>query len=258
MNKVQQRQFGRLRRINEFFVERAGDFSEGSRAKVILGDLQGVLSEVESQGPNGGKTNVKADGVNKKALLNDLREELVAIERTARAIEKHNPDFAGKFVLPSDKRKKDDLADAAQGFIDDAAKAKDEFLAYEMSDDFLERLQERLEAYKATQAPVVRTGRGRRASASGETIGRGLELAADLDIIVGNKYRGQDEVLAVWRDANRATEAPRGRGRRAGRPKGTGKPGRPAGSVARKPRTPRSPAVPGRRPGRPPKVKTEG
>lgn len=243
MNKLQQRQLDRLKRVAAFFGARDAEFAEGSRAKSLLAEVNSVLSEVESQKGNGSKAAPKTSGANKKALLNDLREELVAIEKTARAIESHNPDFTGKFVLP-DKRKKDELADAARDFATQAEAVKDEFLSYEMSPDFLEKLQEKLAAYEAAQSPVKTGGRGRRGAGSNEELDKGLKALGGLEVIVGNKYRGQDDVLAQWKAVSTGIELPKRRGRKPGRkaaaapapvpapPTGKRRPGRPRKVVA--------------------------
>lgn len=204
MTIYQQRQYNRFDRSIKYIDARAGDFASGSKALSLRDDLKSVLSEFSAAGkeqkPAGAGSRSYTSA--KLSALNALREDLVAIARSADVIAAGNSKFKNSFVLP-DRRRKNELADAARQFIKDAGAVKGEFLALEMAPDFLDQLQERLDGYEAAQSGQnsVKGERVVATDAISTLVGRG-SLALDvLDVVMRNKYRGNADALKAWEEA---------------------------------------------------------
>jgi hypothetical protein len=146
----------------------------------------------------------------KLAALNALREDLVAIARSAEVISGSDSNFKNSFILP-DRRRKNELANAARQFIRDAAPIKAEFLALEMNENFLDRLQSRLDAYEAAQKGQKSTSGERPAAtdALSSLAADGARILEVLDVVVRNKYSGQTDVLGAWEEASALEFTPR-------------------------------------------------
>lgn len=212
MTIIQQRQYSRFERTTQFVDSHAGDFAPNSKALSVSNELKEVVANFEAAGQEQKSTNTGTRSYTSAKLtaLNALREDLVAIADTAKVIAASNPKFKNTFVLP-DRRRKNELADAARQFIKDAQRSKGEFEALEMSPDFLDQLNTRLQAYEAAQSGQG-TPAGEKVVATdavSDLVARGAELVEALNVMVRNKYRGQTEVLSEWADAYNLEFTPR-------------------------------------------------
>lgn len=206
MTIYQDRQKNRIERSVKYIDDRQGDFASGSKALTLRDELKSMLGEFSAAGqePKVAGKGSRSYTSAKLSALNALREDLVAIARSAEVIAAGNSKFKNTFILP-DRRRKNELAEAARQFIKDAGPIKDEFLALEMKPNFLEQLQTRLEAYETAQggggqkpekgARVVAT------DAVSTLVSRG-SLALDvLDVVVSNKYSEDEAALKAWKEA---------------------------------------------------------
>lgn len=213
MTILQQRQYDRFERSIKFIGQNKGDFASGSKALSLSDELQGVLDGFKSASqetkPAGkGSRSYKSA---KLSALNALREDLVAISRSAQVLEGTDAKFKNTFLLP-DRRRKNDLAAAARQFIKDATPLKSEFQGLEMKEDFLEQLQGRLDAYEAAQSGQGGTVKGEAPVATdalGTLVAQGSRIVDVLDVIMRNKFRGQSDVLKAWDDASMVEFTPR-------------------------------------------------
>lgn len=212
MTIIQQRQYDRFGRAAKFIDEHKGDFAAGSKALALRDELQTVIDNFQaaSEQPKATGTGSRSYTSAKLSALNALREDLVLIADTAGVIAASNSKFKNTFVLP-DRRRKNELAAAARQFIKSATPVKAEFEALEMKPDFLDHLKERLEAYEAAQ-----NGQGAekspRAVANDPISGlvaEGDKLVDVLKVVVRNKYRGQNDILADWEAASALEFTPR-------------------------------------------------
>lgn len=213
MTIYQQRQYNRFDRSVKYIEARKGDFASGSKALSLRDELKSIASEFSaaSQEPKSARAGSRSYTSAKLTALNALREDLVAISRSAEVIAVGNTKFKNTFILP-DRRRKNELANAARQFIQDAQAVKAEFLALEMDDNFLGQLQERLDAFEATQKGGQSASKGEKVVASDAVstlVGRG-SLALDvLDVVMRNKYRGNAEALKGWEEASSLEFTPR-------------------------------------------------
>ena len=104
-----------------------------------------------------------------------------------------------------DKRRKDQLAKAATHFIEEFPKVSDKFKEFRDEIRGTSTISRaRLEAYQQVQSgPVAKPARQPRTpTAPNPTIGEGIELVEALDIMLANKYNGNDEILDTWKEAS--------------------------------------------------------
>lgn len=213
MTIYQQRQYNRFDRSVKYIAAHESDFASGSKALSLRDELQSITGEFSaaSQEPKASRAGSRSYTSAKLTALNALREDLVAIARSAEVIAVGNSKFKNTFILP-DRRRKNELASAARQFIKDAQSVKADFLALEMNESFLDQLQERLDAFEATQKGGQAPAKGEKVVASDAVstlVGRG-SLAIDvLDVVIRNKYRGNADALKAWEEASSLEFTPR-------------------------------------------------
>lgn len=140
----------------------------------------------------------------------DLRAILDDMARTARALTDEVPGIAEKFRVPRNNNDKE-LLNAARAFKTAAEPIKAHFIAHEMPADFLDGLQEAIDALEAAMSEQS-TGVGGHVAAGAaldEIIARGNDLVRKLDAIVRNKYANDPATLAEWTSASHTERAPR-------------------------------------------------
>ena len=203
MKISQKRQLDRFKRSLEFMEKHAKDFAPDSKALQARDQLKDVVARAESNTPENGatKTGRRVYHSDKLVALNALRGELDRVSRTASLIEASDESFDNTFQMP-DKRRKDDLAKAARHFIEEYPKVSAKFKDFELDADDVEKLKSALQAYEQVQAtPAAKPARQQRtASSPNPVIGEGIELVDALDVMVGNKYYGNDEVIDNWKE----------------------------------------------------------
>jgi hypothetical protein len=214
MTILQQRQYDRFGRSVQFLDAHQGEFASGSRALALRDDLKQIIASLDATGKTqGSKPRGKRGFTSAKQIaLNALREELVAIARTAETIAQHDSSFKNTYTLP-DKRRKEELVKAAAQFAKEAEKNKKQFAEYEMPSDFLETLQARVDNYKAAQAgdPTSAPKGDGSVDEQGELAKSGVRLIDNIDVIVRNKFRGNTDVLSEWAAASKVESPPRKR-----------------------------------------------
>ena len=120
------------------------------------------------------------------------------------------PGLDDKFRVP---RNNNDLQllNAARAFATDALPLKAQFIALELSTDFLEDLNGGIEAMQAAISDQSGglTTRVNSGAAIDDAVGRGIEVVRKLGAIVKNKYGENPAVLAEWTSVSHTERAPR-------------------------------------------------
>ncbi len=205
MKISQKRQLDRFKRSLEWLEKHSKDFAPHSKAIKTGEQLKEVITRAESNVPESdsvksGRRGYRSD---KLSALNALRAELSRISRTAALVTSEDEGFKNTFQMP-DKRRKEELANAARHFIEEFPKVSDKFEQFEMHGDAIEKLKVALEDYEAVQAqPAAKPARSPRSTSStNPLINEGIDLVDALDVMLGNKYNGQDELLEEWRNTS--------------------------------------------------------
>ena len=205
MKISQKRQLDRFKRSLDFVEKHTKDFAPNSKALKTGEQLKDVVTRAESNVPesNVSKAGRRPYRSDKLAALNALRAALSRISRTASLVEDEDEGFKNSFQMP-DKRRKEELASAARHFIEEFPKVSDKFEPFEMNADDIKKLEAALESYESVQAqPPAKPARTPRTTASANPlVNEGIELVDALDIMMHNKYDGQDEILANWHEAS--------------------------------------------------------
>ncbi len=215
MNDNENRRHQMFVRVHDFGIAHSGDFAATSLGKQLFTNLAGVVNELESKGASevtGGGMARQGTTTRKQARA-ELREDLEAINRTARAMADTNPGLDDKFRVPRDNNDQQ-LLNAARAFAIDALPLKQQFIDHELPANFLEDLNADIDAMESAMSDQS-SGVGHRVAAAAaidDAIDRGVDLVRKLDAIVRNKYSNNPATLAEWTTASHTERAPKRRG----------------------------------------------
>ncbi len=201
MRFYHRRQFERYQRCLDFISQHQQEFGAKSQAVKLKDQLQGVIDELSKSSDSSPKT-PRTTSSQKQKANNDLRSALNRIARTANAIAAHDETFKNTFELP-DKRRKNELADAARKFLKDGEKAKSAFESFDMREDFLDDLKAKLDAYEAAQGSTKAAPKTK-ANPEGDsaTVAKGAQIMESLDTLVENKFHNNEGMLSEWQKAS--------------------------------------------------------
>src|ERR1700752_2376329 len=89
-------------RVKDFGATHAADFSPTGLARELFTDLSGVLTELSDHAANeaSGRGSAREGTTTRAAAREALRDDLEAINRTARALAEDTPGINDKFRLP--------------------------------------------------------------------------------------------------------------------------------------------------------------
>ncbi len=199
-----------LEGVRTFATTYAGAFPPGSQAARDFDRVNQLLTLIGKPDLNLGVPASPATGA-KGALIDEVREDLVAIAETARSIARREPGFAASFRLGDDTQV-DILADAATFLknLQDSA-VVDKFIAYAMDPNFVQDLINDLAAIDGKTGEQDEDQQ----DATGDTarirslIKEGREVIRSLRTSVKNLYRRDPEVMAKWHTASHIQRAPR-------------------------------------------------
>lgn len=212
MNDNENRRYQMFLRVQGFGSAHGRDFAETSIGLQLFGTLNSIITEVEGHAAAevSGTGESRQGTTTRKQARAALREDLEAINRSARTIAAEVPGLDDKFRVPRNNNDQELLA-AARAAAIDAPPFKPQFLALEMPADFLEDLAADLEAMEESMGEQS-GGRGQRvasAAAIDDAIDRGNDVVRKLDAVVKNKYANNPAVLAEWTSASHTERAPR-------------------------------------------------
>lgn len=212
MNADERRRYDMLARVRDFGAENASDFPPGSVGADNFATVGAVVGELDASGAAqaSGMSSGRQGTAMKSNAREDVREELRAINRTARALALDDPGLSEKFLMPrGDNDQK--LIAAARAFITDAEPLKNEFVKYGLNADFLSQLQADIASFEQAvgdknAATVEQVGA---TAAIDAQIERGMIAVRRLKAIVTNKYVNNSAKLAAWLSASHVENAPR-------------------------------------------------
>jgi len=225
MNDNENRTRQTFARVHDLFTARASDFATNSLASTLAHDLAIVITELDGHAANeASATGSKSQGTSSRSQARDeLRADLEAINRTARAMTSDVPGLNDRFRLPAVGNDQHLLA-AARAAAIDAVPLSAQFIAHEMPADFLADLDADI-AKLETAISEQSTGVGHHAAASAaidDAISRGVEIVRKLDAIFRNKYANDPATLAEWTSASHTERAPRQRKPKTSQTSGAG------------------------------------
>jgi hypothetical protein len=207
MNDDQNRRHQMFIRVREFFAPRQNDFSNGGMARQLFTQLNTTITELD------GHVTAQATGIGQARQRTQTRgdarlalfEDLQAINRAARVM-----GMAEQFPPPPFGNDRNLIA-AARGAASAAVAVKAEFVLHEMPENFIEELNDSVEALEteiAEHLGAVEDHVGAGVSID-DTIDTGFDIVRKLDGLIRNKYAANPGTLAEWASASHTERAPR-------------------------------------------------
>ncbi|MBC8030109.1 MAG: hypothetical protein H7Z16_08350 [Pyrinomonadaceae bacterium] len=199
-------------RMQGFGVAHTSDFAPTSLATQLFATLAGIVTRMDAHAA----TQVSSRGAAREGTTTrgqareELRADLIAINRTARALAADVPGINDKFRVPpvgNDQA----LLNAARAAAVDAAPLQARFIALEMPADFLTDLNDdiaRLEETMGKQSSGVGNAVAAKVAIEA-TVDQGVAVRDKLDAIMKNKYANDPATLAEWASASHIERAPR-------------------------------------------------
>ncbi len=206
MDDNERRRYETFIRVREFGATRAAEFPLATLASQLFARLNTVITELDahttSQASQRSATLESSTG--KAAARDELRRDLEAISRTARAMALSTPGLEDKFRAPRNLSDQALLA-SARAFAADALPLKAEFTERGLPDDFLEDLAADIADFERFSNQKIQR-RGAQVAATAAIDGaveRGVNVVRELDAIMRNKYANDAATLAAWLSASR-------------------------------------------------------
>lgn len=212
MDSLTVKRFEMLKRVRDFGLTQTAAFPEASLGKELFSTITQLVTELESQGANqlSGRGAAQSSTATKATLREDLRETLLAINRTARVLAFETPGLDDKFRFPRGMNDQT-LLTAARAFAADALPLKDKFIKHEMAANFIEKLNQQINGFEQamTQKNAAVGTHVTAKIAIDDAIGRGLQTVRQLDVILRNKFNGDPALLAEWARASNVAKRTR-------------------------------------------------
>lgn len=198
--------------VRQFGLTHAGSFPAGTAGAELLAAVAAAVEDMEAHSATQAQhaRAAKEKTTQKNAARKALREEMEAIARTARAMERKTPGVEDKFRLPSNKRAQDWLA-AARAFAVEAEALKEEFVKHGMAPGFVEGFKARIEAVEQTIDGRAQKSAARISATVGvaEAAERGRLAVRELDAVVRNLFGNDKPLLAEWESVSHVERAAR-------------------------------------------------
>ena len=189
-----------LARIGVFAATHTQYFAKDSPAGQLLDEIEGAIGKLSAckTSQTSAREDRKLSTVDRAAARTELRRQLDAISRTARALN------LGQFWVPGDKSDRA-LAEIGQIFATRAEPLKQTFIEGHLLPDFLDSLKAAVQNLEKTMAEQVSRAGVRIAATSGieQTRNDAMSAVDRLDALMQNVLRDDAPALAVWRSARR-------------------------------------------------------
>jgi hypothetical protein len=200
-------------RVRQFGAAHAQAFAAVARGVEVFAELDSEIKELEghASAQHSGKRAVKEGTTLIATAREELREDLEAIQQTARSMSVTMPGLNDKFRLPRKARDQELLA-VARSFAQDAAPLKAEFARRGLRADFVDDLNADIGAFAESIDGRAQKA-GERVSATVAIDGaveRGMNAVRELDAIVRNVFRNDAATLAEWTSASHVERPARG------------------------------------------------
>jgi len=201
VNDSENRKHQTFVRAHGFGEAHANDFAANSLGKQLFTTLGTIITELDGYAASeaAGIGLARQGTTTRRQAREALREDLEAINRTARAMAADVPGIDRLFRVPRNNNDQH-LLSAGRAAAIDAAPLSAQFIAHELPADFLADLNANIAALEAAinnQSSGLGDHVAARAAID-DAIDRGFEVMRKLDAIVKNKYANNASVLAEW------------------------------------------------------------
>lgn len=206
MNNLAIRRYETLKRVRDFGLTKADDFPAQSFGRELFDKVAQYVTDLENHGANqaSGKGEAYSTTTSKAAVREDLRDMLMALNRTARVLAYETPGLDDKFRFPHNSSDQA-LLNAARAFASAAVPLKASFIKLGHAADFIEQLNTLIASFEtaSTQRTAAVGSRVVARIAIDETISRGMQTVRQLDVLIRNIFNGDSLTLTAWEQASR-------------------------------------------------------
>lgn len=211
MNNKNIRFLEMLIRVRQFCATRIGSFPADTRGGELLALIVAAITEMEghASAQDSGKRAAKEKTTLKKVALKQLRRDLEAVSRTARAMALATPGLGDKFQLSRSASVQACLS-AARSFAANVEPLKAEFIRRGLAASFLEDLNAHIAALEeAINSKAEKMGARVAATvAVSDAAAHGFKAVRELNAIVRNLFRDDPAALAEWESASHIERSP--------------------------------------------------
>lgn len=204
MNSLTIRRYETLKRVRDFGVSKSSDFPAKSFGRELFNKVTQCVTDLENHGANQatGRGAAQSTTTSKASVRKNLRDMLMAMNRTARVMAYEMPGVDNKFRFPhqaSDQA----LLNTARAFTAAALSLKANFIKHEHPADFIDQLTALIASFEeaATQQTAARGTRVVARVGIDETISQGMQTIRQLDVVIRNKFQADPLTLAAWEQA---------------------------------------------------------
>lgn len=215
MTDAERRRYEMFVRIDRFGQDNNDDFPDNSIGKTQFDETAAVIDLLDEQTGEQAESGGEARfGTNSRATAREnLRDEMMDIRETARAMAYQFPGIDLLFRMPRNRNDQDLLA-AARAFYNESATREAAMIEYGLPATFRATLLAMINAFEASLS-AAGTAIDERVAATAEIgaiVRRGMIAKRILDGVVKNKYRNNVGKLAAWLSASHLERAPKGDG----------------------------------------------
>ncbi len=205
MNNLAIRRYETLKRVRDFGATKTSDFPAQSFGRELFDKVAQAVTDLENHGANQATERGAAQSTttSKAAVREELRDTLMALNRTARVLAYETPGLDDKFRFPHNSSDQA-LLNAARAFATAAVPLKANFIKHEHPTDFIEQLNALIASFEeaSTQRTAAVGSRVVARLAIDETISQGMQTIRQLDVLIRNKFNGDALTLAAWDQAS--------------------------------------------------------
>lgn len=212
MKDTERRRYETFLRVREHGASRTTEFPMESLAGELFNGLGRVIEEIDAhtRAQASSQGSVMEGSTSKAAARDQLRRDMEAISRTARAMAMTVPGLEDKFRSPRSVSDQDLLV-RARAFAADALPLKAEFIRRGLPDNFLDELLSDVAEFEQAVNQKMQAREAQVAATAGidDAIERGVDILRELDAIMRNKYANDPVSMAAWLSASHTERSPR-------------------------------------------------
>jgi hypothetical protein len=213
MKDTEVRCYEMFTRVADFGATHATAFPPTTLGGELFATINAIVSQLNAHVTQqaSGAGSAKQATATRNEAREELRRDMEAMSRTARAMSETITGLDDKFRLPRSRVGDQIVIGLARAFAADAVPLRDEFIRHEMPANFLEDLNADITAFEqAVNEQNVNVEKRVAATAAIEdAIENGMRAVRRLDAIVRNKFENDAATLAAWTRASHTERSPR-------------------------------------------------
>jgi HPt (histidine-containing phosphotransfer) domain-containing protein len=211
MNDTSQRALSMGRRVKEFTAANPTSFTSGSRASLLITQVNAAVQELEQQGSK--QDTAVASGreatERKKGALANMLSRMRPLSGTARGMEKLSRGIGDRFRMP--RGSEQSAINRAQAFMAEGETMAAEFTSRGLPATFLSELSASITEVESAREAQDQARREESAATAALSLAEQqlLDTVRELSPVVRNIFRNDPARLASWESASHVERAPR-------------------------------------------------